>query len=341
MKNTLSAAACGSNQYGQSTKTLDISIPIEFIVPSIKNIKAGGWHSLASCSKGFYSFWGCNLDQQIPKSTANLLRSPSSHNISTEYADVAIGSKHTIVLTKKGALQTFGSNNNLQLPSNSISEIKSIYAKFEGTAIITNSDHILFWGNNNHQISINLPNNEIPNFIEITPFGCAVISNLNNLYIFKGNNISSNYKDVVSVASTRSSIIYLDILGRIYEIINNESILIPGIPELPIKLFGGGAHFGCITIKGNCYTWGCGTRGQLGNGYFTNKINPQKVIIDEKKKVIDASAGEEHTLFLLCKDDLFIPNIPKLMLTETLPKTESLLSIFNSTFSPPEFDLKF
>ncbi|EAY04886.1 hypothetical protein TVAG_016580 [Trichomonas vaginalis G3] len=341
MKNSLSVAACGSSQFGQSTHTSDISIPHEFVVPSIDDIRVGGWHSCVLCSTENCAFWGSNLDQQIPKVQSNLLRSPTSYQIPLDFKDVALGSKHTVILTKSNVLQSFGSNAQLQLPPNSTSKIKSVFAKFDQTAAISDDNKVLVWGNNAKQMKITLPNTEIPAFVELAPFGIFILSDKLVCYHYVAGQVKCQFPNVISVAASRTKAMILKNDGRIYQIVQDKLIQIVGIPDIPIKIFAGGAHYGCVTISGKCYTWGCGTRGQLGNGQFSNQAKPTLAIFDDKKCVIEAFGGEEHSVFLLCTNDVFIPAIHPAMKEQPLPSAVIADSIRYNTYNPPQFDIKF
>ena len=342
MKNTLSVAACGSSQFGQLTQTSDVSIPYEFVVPSIDSIKSGGWHSAVLCSNEHVAFWGSNIDKQIPNVQTTLLRSPTNYQIPLKYAKIALGAKHTLVLSKTGNLQCFGSNAQQQFPPTEITKVKDIFAKFDYSCVIHENNTIYVCGGSQKPFKIQLKDNrEIPKLIEPTPYGIYILCQSLNLYFYQNDKELYSFKNIVSIASSRTKAVVLKKDGRIFYDIKGKLLQIPGINDIPIKVFAGGAHFGCITLSGDCYTWGCGTRGQLGNGLFSNQAKPVKVIFDEKKCVIDAAAGEEHTIFLVCKDDVFTPMIDKEMKKEVLPSSVSAAMIRDCSYIPPDFDVKF
>ena len=342
MKNTLSVAACGSSQFGQSTQTSDISVPYEFVVPSIDSIQAGGWHSAILCANQHVAFWGSNIDQQIPNVQSSLLRSPTNYQIPLVYSQIGLGSKHTLVLSNTGNLQCFGSNAQNQFPPTSFTKIKKIFAKFEYSGIITENNTIFVWGGSQKSIKIQLSDaNEVPKLLELTPYGIYILCESLKLYFYIRDQEIYSYDNIVSVASSRTKAIVLKTDGRLYNDIKGKLIQITGINDLPIKVFAGGAHYGCVTLNGDCYTWGCGTRGQLGNGLFSNHAKPVKVLFDEKKCVIDAAAGEEHTIFLICKDDVFTPIVDKAMKVQPLTASLSASMIRDCSYIPPDYDIKF
>jgi alpha-tubulin suppressor-like RCC1 family protein len=70
---------------------------------------------------------------------------------------------------------------------------------------------------------------------------------------------------------------FLQADGRIFEIRDGKILFVAGIPELPIKVYAGGAHLGCVTFESSVYAWGTGTHGQLGTGSFLNSEDPRQV----------------------------------------------------------------
>jgi len=337
MKNSLCIASCGSSQFGQSTQTNDISIPVECSISGIEQIKAGGWHNACICIKGI-SFWGCNNDQQIPKASSNLLRSPSSYQVAYDLHNIALGSKHTVLHLKNNSILSFGSNSNLQLPPNVVSDVINVYAKFEASAVVTSSNLVIY-GIGSGQISI--PIDGIPKNVELTTKGCAILTEQNRLLIYEGDCKVSEFDGVISVAASRKKVIFLSADSRVFEIEGTDRIQVGGIPEIPIKVFAGSAHYGCVTFEGSCYMWGCGTRGQLGNGLFSYQFIPQRVIIDPKKRVIDACAGEDHSLFLLTKEEVFMPKKKSYVNNPLIESHKNMKNIELSTFVPPETDIRF
>ena len=163
------------------------------------------------------------------------------------------------------------------------------------------------------------------------------------LYLFKklDDKCTAKINNVVSIASSRKLLIILKSDGRVYELHDDKLIQITGFEGLPIKVFAGGAHYGLITYDGNSWTWGCGTSGQLGNGYFFNLAKPQKFIINNDYKVINASAGEEHTLFDVCPSSDFSIILPDLMRKEELVNSYIMNEKLGISVKIPEFDLKF
>lgn len=343
MKNTLSVGVCGSNQFGQSITTNDVCEIKEFSLSNIENVRCGGWHSVILCLNNFCVFWGSNFSQQIPKVQSSLIRNPTSNLRQIPYLDIVLGSKHTVILTRNNTLQLFGSNEQKQHPLNVMSKIVSVFAKFEATACVSNGNTVMFWGNSMDSVKVDLPKEEIVIVVEPNTEGFSVLCESGKLYIYRQIDcfLVGVHEDVISVASTRYNTYILKKDGKIYMISGSVLVHIVGIDDIPTKVFAGGAHIGCVTITGKCYIWGCGTRGQLANGTFTNSSYPKEILLDEKRAVIDAAAGEEHTVFILCKKELFVPKIPNLLKDNKLVDNLLLDSIRDITFSPNEYDIKF
>jgi alpha-tubulin suppressor-like RCC1 family protein len=123
--------------------------------------------------------------------------------------------------------------------------------------------------------------------------------------------------------------------------VQEKPIFKGGIPELPIKVFAGGAHLGCVTFEGNAFTWGVGTNGQLGTGTFLHSENPKRVRTPQALKVVDAHAGEEHTVFTVVKEGLFAQLLPKIMMNEIIPAAIAEQSLPPNITPTRELDLKF
>jgi alpha-tubulin suppressor-like RCC1 family protein len=149
-------------------------------------------------------------------------------------------------------------------------------------------------------------------------------------------------RDVVSAAASADRYAILRPDGRVYEILGNGSRRhITGIEGNPIRVFAGGAHFGCVTLEGECWMWGCGNRGQLGNGRFTVAFTPSKVILKDGFCVIDGVAGEEHTMLMTVKDDDFVPVLPDRMKSNEYLRMVRLANALPGAFVASELDAKF
>jgi hypothetical protein len=150
--------------------------------------------------------------------------------------------------------------------------------------------------------TIVLPDGDASHTVEpLRQEGVLVLSEQGRLFVFPhyADRPSVVFDKVMSVASTRRQSIFLQSDGCIYEIVQGEKIQISGVSGLLIKVFAGGAHFGCVMFEGAAFTWGTDMFGQLGTGTFLNTETPKDVRCPTGKKILDAAAGEEHTVFVI------------------------------------------
>lgn len=357
MDTSFSVLGCGTSNLGQIGQASDTAIPTSIMVKDVKDVISGSWTSIFINQNNNVSFLGCNKDGQIPYAQTSIVSSRLyPQNMEEIHRNqIASADFFTALIDSKNSLSTYGKITLLD----QMKELKytKIFAKFEWLAGITTDNKIIAYFSNHSEkkdpVFLNLSddnNNYTENIKTITSFTehkIAILTNSGNLYVYdKLKNPETNvtlsplFDKIVSVASTRSRSILLKSDGRVYESIDDKLILITGYEGLPISLFAGGASLGLITFQGNCYMWGCGTHGQLGNGTFMNAAYPQKVIIDDKK-VVSASAGEEHTLFLTVKSNQFSVLLPDLMKNEVIPYAVSMSETIPYGFAPPEFDVKF
>ena len=352
-----SVLGCGTSNLGQIGQTSDTAIPTNIMAKDVKEIFSGGWTSIFINQNNNVSFLGCNKDGQIPYAQTSIVSSRlSPQNMEEIHQNqIASGDFFTVLIDSKNSLNAYGK---ISL-SDQIKELKfsKVFAKFAWLAGITTDNKILVYFNNSPEVKdavfLNLSNdnnNYLESISTITSFTeskIAILTNSGNLYVYDklkdpeaNATLSPVFDHIVSVASTRSRSILLKNDGRVYESIDNKLILITGYEGLPISLFAGGASLGLITLQGDCYMWGCGTHGQLGNGTFMNTAYPQKVVLDDKK-IVAAAAGEEHTLFLAVKSNQFSVLLPDLMKNEIIPYAASMSETIPYGFAPPEFDVKF
>lgn len=357
MDSSYSVLGCGTSNLGQIGQASDTAIPTSVMAKDVKDIISGSWTSIFINQNNNASFLGCNRDGQIPYAQTSIVSSRLFPQNMEEVNrnQIAIGDFFTVLIDGKKSLITYGKITILD----QIKELQfsKVFAKFSWLVGITIDNKIVVYFSNHPEIKevvyLNLQNeneNYLENIKTITSFTeskIAILTNSGNLYVYdRQKNPENNviltpiFNKIVSVASTRSRSIILKSDGRVFESIDDKLILITGYEGLPISLFAGGASLGIITYQGDCYMWGCGTHGQLGNGTFMNAAYPQKVIFDDTK-VVSASAGEEHTLFLTVNASHFSVLLPELMRSEVVPYAVSMSETIPYGFAPPEFDVKF
>jgi hypothetical protein len=187
-----------------------------------------------------------------------------------------------------------------------------------------------------------LPGSELPLYAIISENGYGILSKTHVLYSFPTNGPPAVIPEVVSCAAANDRFIILKPDGRIFEMSpSGTRRQVHGVHGNPIKVFAGGAHFGCVTFEGEAWTWGCGARGQLGDGSYTISFTPRRVLMKDDLRVTDAAAGEEHTLLMAVKDHSFVPKMPEIMKENSYMKMVRMTTALQGAFVASEFDSKF
>lgn len=325
----------GSSEFAQTTQMIDSNIPVHVRTNNIEKIYAGGWLSAYLSSDGELFMWGSAKDTQKSGVLKDNLAEPTS--ICTFVQSAALGDHHSLILTKKGQVIAIGPETMFQ---NQLPDSYAIFAKFNQSAVFTKEDTVVHVGPYGSQI-ISVPN-EIPISMTFYEKGYAVLCKSNKLYMRTEGLPEVVIENVVAATSSREKLLILLKNSRLFHVTpNGNKIQMSGINGTPISVFAGGAHFGCITFEGDCWMWGCGTRGQLGNASFTNSYFPTKILLKDDLKIIDASAGEEHTIIMAVKENNFVPSIPDSMKDNDYMKMVRMSTAFPAAFVASEFDSKF
>jgi hypothetical protein len=252
---------------------------------------------------------------------------------------VAVDDSVIVAITQKGALVDLSDDSRAW---RSIADARTIYARY-GVLIILDSDSYYVLHDPGHRPEPKvLAKGELPTSAAISKNAYAILSDGAVLYVFPDTGRPFVLPDVVSAAASSDRFVTLRSDARVYEVAGNGARRqIAGIGGLPVRVFGGGAHFGAITFEGECWTWGCGTRGQLGNGRFTVAFTPTKVLLKDGFCAVDAAAGEEHTLLAAVRDDAFVPTMPEKMKANEYMRMVRLAGALPGAFVAPELDVKF
>jgi hypothetical protein len=72
-----------------------------------------------------------------------------------------------------------------------------------------------------------------------------------------------------------------------------------------------------------------------------NSEEPRRVRVPLEKRVLDAAAGEEHTVFTIVAASKFAQLLPRAMMQEQVPAGTAALSAMAYGWTPPEFDITF
>jgi len=161
---------------------------------------------------------------------------------------------------------------------------------------------------------------------QIYTFGCGSLARLGhgeNKHVLIPKIISTlKGKKIVQVACGSSFTICLSNNGSIFtwgcnrygQLGHGKNLPVQIIPRHVTTLFGkpvikvacGKHHTVCLTENGECYSFGGGMCGQLGNRSKQNQFLPKLIDNFHKKKVTDITCGYLHTLALTSDGKLFI-----------------------------------
>jgi alpha-tubulin suppressor-like RCC1 family protein len=331
----------GSSEFAQTGQTYNINVPALVQLPHVDSITAGPWQSAAISPDGDLFVWGLINDSNTPDSIHPIKREGNSAVISTPTSAftnakaVAIDESRVLVLTRRGDVLS------PQIAA-TVTDVISVHCRFDLSILIEKGKYHIVRGDSSEFEPKTLPHSESPLSAAIYRTGYAILSTDSNLHIFTETLAPIMISDVVSVAASNDRLVILVTNGRVFEVFpNGAKRQVSGIGGNPISVFAGGAHFGCVTFEGDCWTWGNGNRGQLGCGCFTVAYEPAKVVLKENLRVIDAAAGEEHTLLLVVKDQAFAPQLPEPMKNNEYMKMVRMRAALPGAFVASEFDSKF
>lgn len=327
-------ATCGSHEFGQTGFASLTSIPRLCTKDPLEGAICGGWQTKLIKSN---------------KQTATIgIRAPS-RAITFKEANLPIrkccvsDSFEVYIATSDRTIRLSG-DFDIVKPHIAV----DIFAKFDILCGLTpkegSADKLeIFVCRGKDMRTLSFPENETVHHIEPNERCVCVLSKKGTLRVYYENHVDPDHvlEKVVSVASTRTRTILLQADGRVMELIRGRTIPISGIEDLPVKVFAGGAHFGCITHTGRCFTWGCGSHGQLGTGKIAGNATPAEIIYPENMKVVDGSAGENHTALTVVHSQKFCSILPNIMRSERIPATLLGNQVMPYAYTPPEFDTKF
>ncbi|CAG8682050.1 336_t:CDS:1, partial [Acaulospora morrowiae] len=263
---------CGKNVVTTNNQVLRISG-----LKNLKKVSCGLRHCLGLTNDGICYGWGNNKfgqlglvrkkleDEEDDKDGGGLIRKrkkddncffePVVINIEMDerIKDVACGQHHTIVLTQKGELYTFGLNKYGQLGRASPLRIQSceiprkvlnlpgkvdrISCGWNTTMALCKDNKLFVWGRNDH------------------------------------GQLGMTFVDSEPIAASEDGWVHEPILLRFLP------QPLPSIPESSeVKSFvSGSEHFLIVTTKGECYAWGWNEHGNCGTGDNLDQWNPIRV----------------------------------------------------------------
>jgi hypothetical protein len=334
----------GAAQLISTGQQTDSNLPVLIQIANPNTLFSGPSQSAILTSDNEFYLWGIikqtNSDALLSlrrETNSNIVLSPTA--ILSSIQTVAIDDALIVALTLKNSVIDLSDDSK---PWRSIPNIRSMFARYN-TLILFDSDSYYFVRDHSKRPEPKiLCKGELPLTAVISRNSFAILSDRSVLYIFPDNAKPLIIPDVVSAAASADRYVVLKPDGRVYEIMGNGSKrMIAGIEGNVVKVFAGGAHFGCVTLEGECWMWGCGGRGQLGNGRFTVAFVPGKVIVKDGFRVIDGVAGEEHSMVMTVKEEEFVPVLPERMKMNEYMRMVRLSNALPGAFVASELDAKF
>ncbi|SHK10441.1 peptide/nickel transport system permease protein [Anaerobranca californiensis DSM 14826] len=236
---------------------------------NLKQISVGPSFSVGLSNDGQVYVWGksklsrVNDLRNIPKNMGKVVQ-------------VAAGYDHILALNDQGKLFAWGSNRHQQTLISaevaSLDNIKSIYAGYLFSMVLTEDGHTYYFGNtmlndydhyHPYQGQIAKIANTENHFVGLTFDGDVVyLGRQSGAY----SNIPKNMGKVIDVASTSLTFAALNDQGEVF-IWGNPSTsrgerLVPETDSKITKLFGGRHHYVALTEDKNLISWGFDNYGQ-------------------------------------------------------------------------------
>lgn len=265
-------------------------------------IASGGEHTLALLDTGDLFSWGLNSQGQLGLNSKETQYFPQKLHYfqggSKSFCDIAAGYNHSFILTKEGAILSFGGNTFGQLGNGS--KLKQMFAKkidafasgrsiikiacgFNFTLFLSDKGEVYSCGDNSFgQLGLGktLLSTELPLQVSFPPEGQFIVR------------ISAGSFSAALTDHGKLFLWGLNFLTNTYEptAINFSHSL---------KDVAIGSDYGiALCTKGKVYAWGRNENGELGIGGFTNNLEIEENPYFSKKKVIAVSCGEHHVMAL-------------------------------------------
>jgi alpha-tubulin suppressor-like RCC1 family protein len=273
------------------------------LLPNIRFIAGGQYHSIGLDKNGTVWGWGYNNRGQLgDNSVTSRLTPVSILGNSKTFCKIASGYGHTIGLDKNGRVWGWGYNGRGQLGDNTITQrntpvsilgVNKTFCSISGGYINTigldKNGNVWGWGYNNKG---QLGDNSVTQ--RKTPVSILGIN-----------------KTFCSITSGRFHSIVLDKNGRVWgwgynyygqlgdnsTIQRNTPVSILGVNKTFCSISAGYYHSIGIDDNGKVWGWGYNINGQLGNNSTTNRATPVS-ILGINKTFCSISTGYRHTIGL-------------------------------------------
>ena len=271
----------------------------------IREIAAGGSHSVVIRNDGTLWAWGSNTYGQLGDSTSTDRSTPVQVGTDTNWKSVSAGDFHTVALKTDGTMWAWGRNNDNQLGDNTDTQRNSpvqigtgntwtqVSAGSINNTALTDTGALYFWGANVTGW-LNVTKTSVPTQVGTETGWRAVSSggiwttstgytegphntaiNSNNFILSWGWNASGQFGDGTTNSQATPVRLAAPAMGFMWDSVS-----------------AGGYHSVAIRSGGSLYTWGGASEGQLGTGQTSDSLQPVQV---GSNTWTSASAGSYHT----------------------------------------------
>jgi alpha-tubulin suppressor-like RCC1 family protein len=272
------------------------------LASGVSMIASGGYHGCALKAHGIVECWGWNLHGELGNGVSVQRLAPVNVVGLTGVRQIAVGDEHTCALTADGGVKCWGHNSSGQLGDGTSlqrvtpvdvsplgSGVSAIAAGSAHTCALMNGGAVRCWGLNDHG---QLGNNgggfaRVPD--DVVGLGSGVAR------------IAAGRYNTCAVMSSGAIKCWGDNgygqLGGSYGPPQRTPVDVPGFSTGGIAVAFGDEHACAITVDGAVKCWGTNGVGQLGDGTFTNHLQPANVT-GLSSGVVAIDAGNTHTCAL-------------------------------------------
>jgi len=301
-------------QLGNGTLTSAAAIPVRVRLPrgvTVRQVRAGCFHSVALASTGRVYAWGDNSVGQlgdgtsVPRNTPVQVKLPAGVKVTA----VRAGCRDSLALTSTGRVYAWGGNFFGQLGDGThldrhrpvlvrlpgSTRIKAISSGCYHGMALTAAGHVLAWGYNDYgqlgngsttssdvPVQVALPRGATPTIVAA---GCnhSIAMTSSGLYAW-GLNLDGELGDGTRTDSSVPVLILILRTG-------------PPLGRL-VSLFGGCSHSLALFASGTVLAWGYNADGELGNGSMSTSLRPVGVAVPAsvRVKAISASCDASYAL---------------------------------------------
>ncbi|WP_082309745.1 RCC1 domain-containing protein [Nonomuraea sp. SBT364] len=243
--------------------------------------------------------WGSNSSGELGDGGPGLAVSPVTIDQGTvEFRDIAAGRSHSVALDHDGRVWAWGANDTGQLGQGmntppvltpklvpGLTDIVQVAANGDFSLALSSAGVLFTWGSNSHgQLGdgTQTTQQDPTKLLALTGITRVAAGDRHTLALVSGRLWSwgSNADGQLGNGTTTDASLPLKVLQP-----DGEDF---------VDIEGGAAHSLALSEQGRVWSWGSNFHGQLGDGTFTQQLEP--VFVDGMGFVKDIAAGGRHSL---------------------------------------------